>query len=392
MNLRTQISAPETPEVRRARLRTATQILDRAINPIWDLGHNSVLGWRSNDDGIEILTMSTTRLLQLCKTSDQFSRNARQMGNRRYLEALTLPGVKSTHISLPCPVANGHGAIPAALVNSILSRYAVTKTEHRGVGLFDIVGFSKCDPLEQVAQLSSLEYSINIAHKRLREIGIDLNLARSTTGDGFYVWNRDTGLEADLAIYLLVMLALADNATARRRNGDGMAPLLRVCFAIGSHYSYYQVEGLNPRGYDYIVGEVTISLARMMDRCMPGQILIGEFERPLLRGKKALSAIGFVLEASHLLERFKGMRLSGGNIRRCLCYLTGEQIGPGCYNILRFEILDKHGFIHQAYNQKMNIVLDPDDPSGKAGQIFLGKQQDEMDAFDAKLSHVMIED
>lgn len=392
MSLPSHITAPESPEIRRERLRAATQQLDRALNPIWDLGRNSVVGWRSCEIGIEILTMSTARLLLLCRTSDQYSCDTRQMGNRRYLEALTLPGAKTTQIALPAPVGAGPGTISPALVNSLVSRYAVTKTAHRGVGLFDIVGFSKCDPLEQVAQLSSLEYSINVAHKRLRGIGIDLNLARSTTGDGFYVWNRDIGVDADLAIYLLVMLALTDNATARRMGGADMVPLLRVCFAVGSHYSYYQVEGLNPRGYDYIVGEVTISLARMMDRCMPGQILIGEFERPMPRDKKAVNAINFVLLASDLLERFRGMRLTGGIIRRCVCYLTGEQIGPGCYNILRFEIQDKHGFVHQAYNQKMNITLDPSEPGAKASHIFLGKQQDEMAEFDIKFSHVMVED
>jgi len=282
--------------------------------------------------------------------------------------------------------------IPPSLVNSIIARYAVTKTGHRGVGLFDIVGFSKRDPIEQVANLSSLEYSINIAHKRLHDIGIRLNLARSSTGDGFYVWNRDTGVDADLALYLLVMLALADNASARQQYSANMAPQLRVCFSVGSHYSYNQVEGLNPRGYDYIVGEVTISLARTMDRCMPGQILINEFNRPAACGEKTLNSIGFVLLASHLMDRFAGMQLSGGMVRRCACYLTGEQIEPGRYNILRFEILDKHRFVHQAYNQKMNITLDPAEPGGQANRIFLGKQQDEMAEFDAKVSNITVED
>lgn len=382
----------ESAEVRRERLAIAAQLINGVVNPLWNLGRYSVLGWRARDIGIDIATMATAQLLKLCKTSDEYTNGARQMGDRRYQEVCDIPGVQSTLITLPDPIGSGPGLVPPSLVNSVITRYSVTKTAHRAVGLFDIVGFSKNDPLEQVAQLSSLEYSINIAHKRLSDVGININLARSTTGDGFYVWNRDTGVDADIASYLLVMLALADNATARMRYGSDMAPSLRVCFSLGSHYSYYQVEGLNPRGYDYIVGEVTISLARMIDRCMPGQILIGEFERPMPRGGKVLNTASFVQQATHMLERFKGMGLSGGNIRQCACYLTGEEVGQGFFNILRFEIQDKHGFLHYAYNQKMNLVLAPQEKGAAVTNIFLGKQQEELADFDAKTSKINVED
>jgi hypothetical protein len=378
----------ESPEDRRERLAIAAQLINDAVNPLWNLGRYSVLGWRVHPDGIEIATVATTELLKLSRSSDRYTSGARQMANHRYQEACDIPGVYSCVITLPDGIGSGPGLVPPSLVNSVVTRYSVTKTGHRAVGLFDIVGFSKNDPLEQVAQLSSLEYSINIAHKRLREIGLDINLARSTTGDGFYVWNRDTGVDADLASYLLVMLALADNATARQRYGPEFASLLRVCFSLGSHYSYYQVEGLNPRGYDYIVGEVTISLARMIDGCMPGQILMGEFQRPTPNKGKPLNTVNFVLAAGQLLERFKGMSLSGGDIRHCACYLTGEQVGPGFFNILRFEIEDKHGFLHHAYNQKMNIVLAPATKGAEPVHIFLGKQQEDLSDFKAKASRV----
>ncbi|MEQ1888733.1 MAG: hypothetical protein ABL951_06075 [Alphaproteobacteria bacterium] len=380
----------ESPEDRRDRLRIAAQLINDAINPLWNLGRYSVLGWRVIEGGIEVATIATTQLLKLSRSSDEYTGGARYMSAARYAEACDIIGVQSSQITLPDSIGSGPGLVPPSLVNSVVTRYSVTKTAHRAVGLFDIVGFSKNDPLEQVAQLSSLEYSINIAHKRLRDIGLDINLARSTTGDGFYVWNRDIGVEADLASYLLVMLALADNATARDRYGPDMAPELRVCFALGSHYSYYQVEGLNPRGYDYIVGEVTISLARMIDGCMPGQILIGEFERPTASSGKVLTTVNFVLMAAHLLERFKGIALSGGDIRHCACYLTGEQVGPGFFNILRFEIEDKHGFMHHVYNQKMNIVLAPDKAGAPPTHIYLGMQQEALAAFNAKASKVCV--
>ena len=39
----------------------------------------------------------------------------------------------------------------------------------------------------------------------------------------------------------------------------------------------YQAEGVNPSVFSYIVGDVTIELARMLDLAQAHQVLIGEF-------------------------------------------------------------------------------------------------------------------
>ena len=73
-------------------------------------------------------------------------------------------------------------------------------------------------------------------------------------------------------------LVLAYNAIARSKASQrNAAPLLRTCFDIGGHYEFYQSEGLSPTVYNYIVGEVTIELARMIDKAIPGQIMVGDF-------------------------------------------------------------------------------------------------------------------
>jgi len=38
-------------------------------------------------------------------------------------------------------------------------------------------------PEEQAAQLSTLEYSLNIAEEKIADFGTEVDLARSTTGD-----------------------------------------------------------------------------------------------------------------------------------------------------------------------------------------------------------------
>jgi hypothetical protein len=48
-------------------------------------------------------------------------------------------------------------------------------------------------------------------------------------------------------------------------------PRLRACFHVGSHYEFYQSEGLNPTSFSYLVGQVTIELARMIEARQPGR-------------------------------------------------------------------------------------------------------------------------
>ena len=72
-------------------------------------------------------------------------------------------------------------------------------------------------------------------------------------------------------------IVLADNAIARSKSVSKAVPRLRACFHVGSCYEFHQAEGLNPTMHDFIVGDVTIELARMIDAAQPGQILVGDF-------------------------------------------------------------------------------------------------------------------
>src|SRR5690606_40114730 len=83
--------------------------------------------------------------------------------------------------------------------------------------LFDIVGFGLLHPFEQMAQLNSLSYSLNSAQSKLLDRKIGVDFARTTTGDGFYVWNRDLDIGASINLYHLMYLVLADNAIARQK-------------------------------------------------------------------------------------------------------------------------------------------------------------------------------
>ena len=221
-----------------------------------------------------------------------------------------------------------------------------------------------------MTQLNSLAYSLNSAHAKMLEQDVGINFARSSSGDGFYVWNRDDGLEANINLYHFMHIVLADNAIARRKTTSRAVPRLRACFHVGSCYEFHQAEGLNPTMHDFIVGDVTIELARMIEAALPGQILVGEFLADL-QGNEVkdhsqtqahIDAVTFLERAQGNLAKLSGLEFSGERVTAIKCYLTGENMGDGQFNIRRLLIKDKHGLSRIAYNAKVNIYRESAQP------------------------------
>ena len=208
---------------------------------------------------------------------------------------------------------------------------------------------------------------------KMLELDVGINFARSSSGDGFYIWNRDNGLEANVNLYHFMHIVLADNAIARSRTTTKSVPRLRACFHAGSCYEFHQAEGLNPTTHDFIVGDVTIELARMIDAAMPGQILVGDFLAEIkgdalsdTTSQVYLDAVTFLRRAQGNLAKLSGLVLSGERVTAIKCYLTGERLESGEFSIRRLVIKDKHGLLRNAYNAKVNIYRD------KAQPILLG--------------------
>nr|MDJ0917495.1 hypothetical protein [Woeseiaceae bacterium] len=260
-------------------------------------------------------------------------------------------------------------------------RYGINYVASRAVTLFDIVGFSLLTPFEQMTQLNSLSYSLNSAHAKMLELDVGINFARSSSGDGFYVWNRDEGIDANVNLYHFMHIVLADNAIARSKSTSRAVPKLRACFHVGSCYEFHQAEGLNPTMHDFIVGDVTIELARMIDAALPGQILVGDFlanftddEARKLASVNSMDALHFLEQAQGSLSKLSRMELSGERVTAIKCYLTGEHMGEGHFDIRKLRIVDKHGLSRFAYNAKMNIYRDTAPP------ILLGIQDKKLPA------------
>jgi len=92
--------------------------------------------------------------------------------------------VSTSFIKLDLPLGDTPEVLAAA--DAVIARYGIGYTESRGVLLFDIAEFSLYTPFEQASQLNSLSYSMNSAYNKLQREGVDVNFARTTTGDGYY--------------------------------------------------------------------------------------------------------------------------------------------------------------------------------------------------------------
>ena len=307
------------------------------------------------------------------------------------LDALVRAGCKCARVTLPFPLSVTPEIVD--VIDDMLVEFSVTRSTCRAVTLLDIVKFSIWSAVEQVTQLNSLAYSINIALARCRRIGFDINLSMSPTGDGFYLWNKDEGLSADLALFHLTMLALADNMIAQEKDTKYRVPKLRTCIHFGSHYEYFHAVGASNRVRDFIVGNATIEAARLVGSALPDQVLIGDYVRapvsadlPIHKiiGDRPIDTPMFVALVQPGLEKLHGTKISGNSILRIRSYLTGESISENEFSIKKYSITDKHETSHKTFNLKCNILTSNDK------YLYIGLQDRALDNFSGK--HLKDED
>jgi hypothetical protein len=363
------------------RQRSNLSHVETALRRHWSLGQNSILSWVPLDQSILILVVPHYAIAEYTSQQDgnmppkvsprfitELISGDRQLTISQMQKVARLLDVEPTKIPLRVPLEGS--VVETKIIEKMIRKYGINYVPSRAVTLFDIVGFSLLTPFEQMTQLNSLSYSLNSAHAKMLEADVNIDFARSSSGDGFYIWNRDEGLEASINLYHFMHIVLADNAIARSKSASKAVPRLRACFHVGSCYEFHQAEGLNPTTHDFIVGDVTIELARMIDAALPGQILVGDFmadieienDKGEITVQPNVDAVTFLQRAQGNLSRLSGMVLSGDRVTAIKCYLTGENIGDGQFTIRRLTIKDKHGLSRVAFNAKVNIYRDSAQP------------------------------
>jgi class 3 adenylate cyclase len=357
--------------------------LDLAIRGVWQLGQNVVLAWTFCESGIEILHLPYYRVPDLYHnlaegagpeggdseilnvfsgktfvSRDDFRRIERIAACERERLAITATS----------------GERDAAVIGLLVRRYGIMWSRNRAVVLLDIDHFSVLTQLEQVTQLNSLNLSLNRAQMHLGGKPLGSRFARSTTGDGFYIWNEARSAEGNVALYHLMHLALAHNAITRNQRRH-TTPSLRTCFHIGELFEFFQTEGLAPSLTRYIVGEVTVQLARLSTAARAGQILVGDFlvtAEPDAKDRR-FGPAEFLQRLQGSLSVLEGVRLGSEEIESIRCYLTGPRNANGTFNVNKYVVKDKHAQPHYAYNAKINIYRRNADP------IWLGIEDKELE-------------
>jgi len=210
------------------RQRSNLVFLESCLHQHWALGQNTILSWAPLDDGLLILVVPHYAIAEY--TSPQAGSNTARVSGHFITELISgerrlsltqmqkvarLLEVEPVHLQLRQPLTGHH--VETQIIEKMIRRYGINYVASRAVTLFDIVGFSLLTPFEQMTQLNSLSYSLNSAHAKMLEQDVGINFARSSSGDGFYIWNRDDGLEANVNLYHFMHIVLADNAIAKSR-------------------------------------------------------------------------------------------------------------------------------------------------------------------------------
>lgn len=361
-------------------MRKALSDLDDKLFDLWNLGENVILAWTREDVELRFLTVHHFAIADTPTIAETGGRSANEvisqiLASPKHVSPDEIERIhrifgESAHLtSVTFKLGDEAGN---EIINRLVTRYSVSLVKERAVVLLDAVGFSMHTPLEQVAMLNSLTYSVNSAYRQLLSKDIQIDFSRSTTGDGFYIWNQSRTAGANIALYKLMMLILADNAIAQRKFPNFPVPRLRAAFHVGEHYEFYQMEALNPTAFGYIVGRVTIELARMIESALPNQIILGEFDVDLIDKQTGetvrYDTLDFVDKTADALQQLKGLVIAGDDIENFSCYVTGESLSNGRFLADPIEICDKHGVTRSVYNAKINIHLHHAEP------IFLGIQ------------------
>lgn len=359
--------------------------LDASLRRISSLGANVIVGWRFLPAGIKVVYVPSYDLPSMAKAFPNLLRFNRRIELESEFEAMVARGCGEETITILG--AFDHGRETTRQINDAIRHFSVTQSDCRAVALFDIVSFSIHSPFEQITQVSVLSHYLRLAARRCQSLGMPVDLCMSTTGDGFYVWNADEGLDADVALFCVTMLCLAYSTAARDLAETQSVPRLRCAIHFGSHYEYFHSAGSSSNDGSFIIGDVTIDLARIISKAKQDQLLIGAYTRELgeadaeIRDTYGITRIetpAFMAYAQQQFAKFVGLPIPGGKIEDVKAYLTGPQAMENAFSIKKYYVTDKHGLEHPCYNGKFNVRV-----TNGTG-VYFGLRQQDLEGFDAR--------
>jgi len=351
--------------------RQALQAIDRRLADLWNFGSWFLAGWALDGSDLVVAMAPTADLPDLVQREVALLRGD-VVDARGLIAVATRAGLRIE--SIPAGTWWTTPALRAALAQSV-QRYAIRRSPFHATARIEIDGFDKLDAVDGIVQLATLSYSLNIAAERLAAANSEIDLGRSPSPAGYRLWNRRQGWKADVDLFCLVALALAENGLARARNARA-APVVKAAFAVGPGWEFSLPRGgTSPMIHNDVLGEVRLTVSKLVAAAQPGQILIGTFDRPLVEGAprvgviyKNLDAPRFMGLAQRRLGDFDNVLLGTEKIASLKLYLTGDEIGPSTFDIKTFRYPGADGAVLEGFNVKLNIFRPANPP------LFFGLQ------------------
>ena len=338
--------------------------LNSALENIWDFGRNVVVGWTHGPNSIDLCYCPLDVAIKGYALAPRVFEGERLFGNRAFDSMCERLGMQRFRVDTAAAIGGERYTIHATTINNLVKRYSITHTRNRAVILFDIVKFSLLEPVEQLDIVRVLEYYINKTSKIMADLELPVDLHRSTTGDGYYVWNGNLGPEHNVRTYIALVIILVLNAN------DGFRINLRAAFSIGSHFTYHHVDSV-PRGIEYIVGDVTIRLSRIVNSCLENQVLTSYFADD----KKNTTILDFMEACQAHIDRLQRFEIESNVVSVLRTYLTGNRCESG-FEVQTYCITDKHGISHIVCNVKINAYFIGAEP------VKIGRTTAELAEFD----------
>jgi len=320
----------------------------------WNHGERLALVWTATPDALRVLMVERSTFLALCRDRPQLWSERRYRAPPQLLELARTLGRAGRVVTVV--LAGRPDAALHARMEKLVERFSVRLHLRRPVALVDLVGFSKLGPLEQLVRLAALEQAVGRAEVTLARACHGFAPMRTTTGDGFYIWDPENGTSGATKLLALVLATFVHFGAAGRESGfDPRA--LKASLGIGACFTFHRVAARTPQEDTFVVGAVTVEIARLMAACRPGQILLGTGaeHRRLGDWGVATTAVNEMFEA-------------GGAADIALrAELTGSRHTDGGPQLDRYVVRAKHGWTYPAVNLAARATI-----AGKPEVLRLG--------------------
>jgi hypothetical protein len=106
----------------REQVAEALRELDLAINAIWRLGQNMVVGWSHEGATVQLCVVPTHRVFEAAATVPQVFQGQRHMGSEAFLTLCKDLQARPARVSLPLPVGEGREELPPPVIDNLIRR------------------------------------------------------------------------------------------------------------------------------------------------------------------------------------------------------------------------------------------------------------------------------